>query len=332
VFALRFDMRAPTGGPASLGDLYSAALEMAAWAEQNGGAAIQVSEHHASPDGYLPAPLVLASALAARTSTLPIQVAALLLPLHDPIELAEQMTVLDAISKGRVSYVLALGYRPEEYAMFGREFARRGKRMDLCLGALQRALTGESFEFEGRPVQVTPAPASPAGPLLLLGGGSKAAVRRAARFGLGMITQGGDPGLESFYREQCAEAGTQPGLFIHPPPGSVTSGFVAEDPDRAWAELGPFLLHDAQMYAAWFGAAQSATRSGAESVEALRAEAGAYQIFTPDEAVAYVRERGIFLAQPLCGGLPPELAWPSLELLASKVIPAVRAAAGEPSS
>jgi len=327
VFSLRFDMRAPPDGPAAPAQLYGAALEMAEWAEGKGCVAVQVSEHHASPDGYLPAPLVLASALAARTSAVPIQVAALLLPLHDPIELAERIAVLDVISGSRVSYVLALGYRPDEYAMFGRDYAARGPRMDLCLEALRRALSGERFEFEGRPVHVTPPPLTAGGPLLLLGGGSKAAVRRAARFGLGMITQGGDPGLETFYREQCADAGTQPGLFIHPPPGSVTSGFVAEDPDRAWAELGPFLLHDARMYASWFGGADTATKSGAETVDALRAEAGAYRIFTPDDAIAYVRERGIFLAHPLCGGLPPDLAWPSLELLASKVVPAVRAAA-----
>ena len=329
MFSLRFDMRAPESG-APLRELYSAALEMAAWAEGKGCVSLQVSEHHASPDGYLPAPLVLASALAARTEALPIQVAALLLPLHDPIELAERMSVLDAISGGRVSYVLALGYRPEEYAMFGVDHASRGSRMDLCLGALQRALAGESFEFEGRPVRVTPTPQTPGTPLLLLGGGSKAAVRRAARFGLGMITQGGDASLEAYYREQCAEAGTTPGMFIHPPAGTVTSGFVAEDPDRGWAELGPYLLHDAKMYASWFAGASSssATHSVAESVDALRAEEGAYRIFTPAEAADYVTRNGLFLAQPLCGGLPPDLAWPSLELLVSDVLPRVRAAGG----
>jgi alkanesulfonate monooxygenase SsuD/methylene tetrahydromethanopterin reductase-like flavin-dependent oxidoreductase (luciferase family) len=81
---LRFDMRAPeSGAPAA--DLYPAALEMAAWGEKNGCIAIAVSEHHESPDGYLPAPLVLAAAIAARTQRVPVQVAALLLPLHDPV-------------------------------------------------------------------------------------------------------------------------------------------------------------------------------------------------------------------------------------------------------
>ncbi len=323
MFTLRFDLRL---GPSESGDpsgIYSAALEMASWGEKHNAAAALVSEHHGSPDGYLSAPIVMASALAARTRTLPIQIAALILPLHDPIELAEQMAVLDIVSQGRVSYVLAVGYRPEEYAMRGRNFSKRGLRMDLCLEALQRALRGEVFTFEGRPVHVTPRPLQPNGPLLFLGGGSRAAVRRAARFGLGMITQGGEASLETQYREACAASGTQPGLFIHPPAGSATSAFVAEDPDRAWHEIGPYLLHDATAYAAWMGEAAAASKSSAKSIEELRDENGAYRIFTPDEAVEQIRTRGMLLLQPMCGGIPPDLAWPYLELVASKVLPAL---------
>lgn len=325
MFSMRFDLRAPSGG-APIADLYAAALEMAAWGERNGCLAAVVSEHHGSPDGYLPAPLVLASAMAARTSTLPIQVAALLLPLHDPIDLAEQMAVLDIVSRGRVSYVVALGYRPEEYAQFGRPMEGRGARLEQCVQALRQAWTGEPFTFEGRSVCVTPKPFTPGGPLLLMGGGSPAAVRRAARLGMGMITQGGAPELAALYRDACDAAGTTPGLFIDPPPGSVTSAFVSEDPDRAWREIGPHLLHDARMYASWMGDATSASKSVAADVDALRAENGAYRIFTPDEAIAYLERHGVLLTQPLCGGLPPELAWPSLELVASKVLPALAAA------
>ena len=316
-------MRAPTFG-APPAELYRAALEMAEWGEANGCLALQVSEHHASPDGYLAAPLVLAAAIAGRTRRLPIQVAALLLPLHDPIELAEQMAVLDLASGGRVSYVLAVGYRPEEYAACGRDFATRGRRMDVCLTALQQAFRGEAFNFEGRPVQVLPRPTSAGGPPLFLGGGSPAAVRRAARFGLGMITQGGEASLAALYRSECERHGRAPGMFIHPAPKTVASAFVAEDPDAAWERLGPHLLHDARMYAAWLGASGSVTKSSATSVAELRAEQGAYRIFTPDEAVAHVRQHGVLLMQPLCGGIPPAVAWEHLELVGKRVLPALR--------
>jgi alkanesulfonate monooxygenase SsuD/methylene tetrahydromethanopterin reductase-like flavin-dependent oxidoreductase (luciferase family) len=322
MFTMRFDMRAPDFG-APIGALYAAAVEMVEWGDRNGCLAAIVSEHHASEDGYLPAPLLLASAFAARTQRIPIQVAALLLPLHDPIELAEQMAVLDALSGGRVSYVCALGYRPEEYAMFGRDMKERGRRFEACLDVIRRALRGETVEFEGRRARVTPLPVTPGGPALFIGGGSAAAARRAGRLGLGMLAQGGDASLGEIYRQACAEAGHAPGLFIQPKPGAAMSAFVAEDPDRAWRELGPYLLHDARTYAEWLGSAGAASKSVAGDVDALRAENGSYRIFTPSEAVAYVREHGVLLTQPLCGGLPPELAWPSLELIAGKVVPAL---------
>ena len=108
MFTMRFDMRAPEFG-GSTTDLYQAAIEMAAWAETRGCIAAVISEHHTSSDGYLPSPMVLASAMAARTEQLYISLAAALLPFYDPIRLAEDMIVLDIISNGRVSYVLGLG-------------------------------------------------------------------------------------------------------------------------------------------------------------------------------------------------------------------------------
>jgi alkanesulfonate monooxygenase SsuD/methylene tetrahydromethanopterin reductase-like flavin-dependent oxidoreductase (luciferase family) len=327
MFTLRFDMRAPKSG-APTRDLYPAALDMAAWGEAQGCLMAIVSEHHGSPDGYLSAPFVLASGIAGRTTTLGIQVAALLVPLHDPIDLAEQMAVLDVMSGGRVSYVCAIGYRAEEYAMFGREMKTRGKRMDACLEAIKRAWTGEPFEYEGRPVKVTPTPLTPAGPNLFMGGGSTAAVRRAARLGMGMIGQGGPPELEQIYRDACKEFGTTPGFFINPAPDTATSVYVAEDVDAAWQEIGPYMLHDAATYGGWMdsGSDHASTASGSEArtVDQLRAENGNYRIFGVDEAVAHVKGGMPLMLQPLVGGLPPELAWRSLELVAEKVLPATR--------
>src|SRR5262245_1173751 len=104
MFSMRFDLRAAPGGvqpPA----LYRAALEMCEWAETRGGLAVSLTEHHMDKAGYLPSPLVMASAIAARTKTLSIMVAIFQLPLYSPIKLAEDMCVLDNISEGRVQYV-----------------------------------------------------------------------------------------------------------------------------------------------------------------------------------------------------------------------------------
>ena len=104
------------------------------------------------------------------------------------------------------------------------------------------------------------------------------------------------------------------------------SVFVARDPDAAWAKWGPHLLHDAQAYAEWMGEdIDSATKSIAGSVEALRAENGNYRIFSVEEAVDEIRRRGVIMTQPLCGGMPIEYAWESLETLVNDVLPEVSA-------
>ena len=102
-------MRAPGGAPRTY--LYRTVVDMCEWAEDHGCLATVLCEHHGSADGYLPAPLILATAIAARTRSLPI-VLTVVLPLYEPVRLAEEMAVLDIISAGRASYVFGLGYRP----------------------------------------------------------------------------------------------------------------------------------------------------------------------------------------------------------------------------
>jgi alkanesulfonate monooxygenase SsuD/methylene tetrahydromethanopterin reductase-like flavin-dependent oxidoreductase (luciferase family) len=164
---------------------------------------------------------------------------------------------------------------------------------------------------------------TPGGPTLLMGGNSAVAARRAARFDLGMLAQGLNPEIVELYQAECKRLGKTPGVCINPPPTTVTSAFVADDVGRAWDEFGPYLLHDAKAYARWMAPGASVSQSVAKTVEELRAQRGAYQIFTPDEAVDYVKRNGFFLAHPLCGGLPPELGWSSLKLLAEEVLPRV---------
>ena len=82
--------------------------------------------------------------------------------------------------------------------------------------------------------------------------------------------------------------------------------------------------NDAQAYAEWMGDdIDSATKSIAGSVEELRAEKGNYQILSVDEAVAEVKRSGVLLTQPLCGGMPIDYAWESLETIVQDVLPKV---------
>ena len=70
MFTLRFDMRAPASG-APVASLYEAALDMTSWSETRGGVATIVCEHHGQPDGYLPSPMILATALVGATRRMP---------------------------------------------------------------------------------------------------------------------------------------------------------------------------------------------------------------------------------------------------------------------
>src|SRR3954454_14152281 len=163
MFLMRFDLRAPDSARTT--DLYQAAIEMAAWAETRGCLAVAVSEHHASPDGFVPSPLVLASAIAARTQQVPIMIAAALLPFYEPVRLAEDIAVLDHVSNGRVSYVFGLGYRPEEFALYGLPMRDRARRADDNLRVLLDALAGKAVvDGEAGELRVTPAPRTAAGP------------------------------------------------------------------------------------------------------------------------------------------------------------------------
>lgn len=312
MFTLRFDMRAPASG-APRGELYAAAVDMCAWAETRGAIAAVLSEHHGTDDGHLPSPLLLAAAIAARTETLTIMLAAVILPFWDPVRLAEDISVLDIVSNGRVAYAFGIGHRAEEYEHFGIDIGARGRLADEKLALLLELLRGRPVQHRGRRIQVTPI-AVP-GPHIMVAGGSRAAARRAARHGLGLLAQANTPGLKDFYESQCRANGRQPGPCQFPDPDAPTTVFVTDDVDRAWAELGPYLLHDAMTAAAYrHGDATVASISRAASVAELRRESpGPYRIVTIEEAAAQLRSGSSLPLLPLCGGLPPALAWRYLE-------------------
>lgn len=318
---MRFDLRAP--GPTPPAELYEAALDMVEWGEANGCLAVVISQHHASDDGYLPSPLVMAAAMAARTSTVPISIAALLLLMYDPVKLAEDLNVLDHLSRGRVTPIVGLGYRAEEFAMFGIDPAERGAEMEERLEVLQRLLTGETVTWRGRTATVRPGPYTEGGVRLSYGGGTPAAAKRAARFGLDFIGELDKPELAEIYAAEAERVGSTPGACMVPTRESPSSLFVAEDVDEAWSTIGPHLLHDARTYGAWLdGRAHGAvTKSGATTVDELRAENGNYRIVDPDGALAILRTSGYLGLQPLCGGVAPDLAWSSLELIRTEVLP-----------
>ena len=161
----------------------------------------------------------------------------LLLPFYDPVRLAEDMAVLDIISRGRASYILALGYRPEEFEHFGVDMRTRGRLADEKLALLRELLSGETV-FDGRRINATPPPHTEGGPMLMWGGGSVAAARRAGRYGLGMLGNANVEGMQEAYHEACRQHGHEPGPIFLPARENPSVCFVADDVDEAWDEIG----------------------------------------------------------------------------------------------
>jgi alkanesulfonate monooxygenase SsuD/methylene tetrahydromethanopterin reductase-like flavin-dependent oxidoreductase (luciferase family) len=319
---LRFDLRNPAFAGVSAQDRVQAAVEMAAWADTRGAVSVSFMEHHGSDDGYLPSPVVVAAAVAARTSTCRIGISALLAPFYDPIRLAEDLAVLDNLSGGRVDIVLGSGYVEEEFTLYGVDKRERGRRMTETVETLRAAWTGEPFEYRGRTVRVTPAPTRAGGPRLVLGGSSDAAARRAARLGDGFVPS--NSACWQAYRDEMARLGKDDpgegmGAF------KIVNTVIAEDPDRAWDELAPYFLHDMNTYGGWL---EDNGMDGPYATTTLDdlAATGAYRIVTPDAYAEELRPMGDFalaMFHPMVGGIPPAQAWESLRLFDEVVVPAL---------
>lgn len=320
---LRFDMRVPDKTPIEIADQYQCAIEMAQWVEGKAPAMIGLSEHHASEDGYAPTPLMLGASMAAVTKTVPFMIAATLLPLYDPVRLTEEMLMLDHISRGRVSYVLGIGYRKAEYDLFGLDFTQRGKiaeeKLAKLLSLIQEAKSGSANP------RITPAPFSEQGPAIMWGGGSKAAARRAGRFGLSFVGQVDAPGIKDAYEQACKDAGKPVGMCMIPPPEMPNIVFVHPNPDEGWEEVGPYLLKDAASYAEWNREAgmDAASLSQATTVADMKAENGAYRVVDIEGAVQLIKQWGRLPMHPLCGGVPPDMGWKYLKRVVEEVMPAV---------
>lgn len=314
---MRFDMRGPSFS-VPRPQLYATALEMGEYGDKHGFNAFSISEHHGSDDGYLPSPLILAAGLAARTKQMTIMMSAMVVPLHDPIRLAEDLAVLDQLSNGRALLVAAGGYVASEYAMFDKDMAKRGARVAEIIEILRKAWTAQPFEYEGRTVRVTPAPVQPSIPIWM-GGSVPAAAKRAGRHADGFHTHMAD--LYQIYYDEAVACGKSPMPFRQPGPGFV---HVAEDPEAEWEKIAPHAMHEMNAYGKW--ATQGNTDSiyhEVSSIEELKATGG-YAVVTPDECIALGKQYGSILLHPLMGGLDPEVSWRSLDLYVNKVLPAFK--------
>ena len=155
--------------PRPLQDLYKDFLEEAALAERLGFDGVWASEHHFSEDAWNPSPFTFLAAVAARTERVRIGTYVLLLPLHNPVRVAEDAAVLDNLSRGRVDLPVGVGSAAAEFRSFGIPVGERLGRTFEALRIIERCFAGERFTHKGKyyefaDVQMTTTPVQKPGP------------------------------------------------------------------------------------------------------------------------------------------------------------------------
>lgn len=325
---MRVDMRLNMQSPpwaTPLPAVYREGLAMARWADEQGLDAIRIGEHHGTEDNWCPSIMALGAAVAAVTQRISVNLSAVLLPLHDPVHVAEDLAVLDIMCDGRLEVVVAAGYNIAEFEMFGVDRKQRGKLTEEGIQVLRKAWTGEPFEYRGRKVRVTPVPATPGGPPLILGGSSGAAAKRAVRLGMHYFPLNKEA-YEVFQQERLAHGLPRGKEYSRGGPHML---HVTKDVDAAWEVLAPHVVAEASNYARW--SSTDTPTSGpvgtkVPSVDDLRA-GGRYLVVTPAEATEIVRGYApdtILTVHPLVAGLDPAVGWESLHLFAEQVLPAIK--------
>ena len=322
MFIIRYDLRVPPAlGALSHADQYREALAMARWADTRGFAAVALSEHHGTDDGFMNSPLTMAAAILGSTEHIAVTINALLVPLHDPVRLAEEIATIDLIAPGRLSVTAGLGYREDEFAMFGKQTRERVRDFEDAIQLLLDAWQHGEAVFRGQPVRIRPLPATKPHPTLVIGGSVPASARRAARFHLPYCPAVPEQALADEYYAEAAKVGFEhPFAMLGGGPGLV---LVSHDPDRVWAEIGKNLLYDAQIYESWQGPEhKSSWRTAAATVDDLRVSPN-YAIVTPAQCVELVRRNGTAVLHPLVAGIDPRIGWETLQLVADEVMPAL---------
>jgi probable F420-dependent oxidoreductase len=241
--------------PASAADLSRLVDEMvveAQQAEKYGFDSFFVTEHHQEPSGYLPSPLPLLAALAARTSTIRLGTGIAVLPLYHPVRMAEDCAVIDIISKGRLILGVGMGYQDVDFAAYGLRVSERVSLFEEGVEIIKRAWTEEKLYFVGKRytltnISVTPKPVQKPRPPLWVAAVGDEAMKRAGRVGDALLADSFQlparlkPRVD-LYRQTAASRGNRAQVVL------FREGFVARTRDEAVREYEAALLSTHRYY------------------------------------------------------------------------------------
>jgi luciferase family oxidoreductase group 1 len=186
-------MQSPSARPAQ--EVFARAIELAQAAEELGFRNIWLAEHHFSTYGYLGRPVQLATFIAAKTTTLRVGTAVIVVPLHHPLVVAEEIATLDLLAGGRVDIGLGRGYQQYEFERLGLELDSARARWDESVDVIVKALQGEPFTYQGKLFQIPettvfPKPLQQPHPPIWVTAQSTESVAATVRRGFNLLTGG----------------------------------------------------------------------------------------------------------------------------------------------
>ena len=316
-------------------------VEQVRLAEAVGFDSIWAGEHHLTEGFHFFPQLTLLSHLAAYAGSMAIGTNLVLLPLHRPVDIAEQVALIDHACGGRFILTVGQGYRPEEFAAFGVPFEERLPRMVDGIDVIRRLwregrVTHDAGWYSLENATVLPGPAQPGGPPIWIGATTDRAIKRAGRIGDAFMATPNANNDEitrqvAVFNTARSDVGLPPAAET----GRMLEVYCHPDGDEARLRARPHLLTKYAAYASW-GLTGSAGEAAASATNADNDDAFAalardrFVIGDPDEVtrglVAQHRELGMtHLAMRIAWpGSDPQHALECLTVLGQDVLPAVR--------
>lgn len=171
--------------PIEGGHFYREALEEVIRGEELGFDSVWMEEHHGVKDHYWPSPLTILASFAARTSRVLLGTDILVFPFYHPVRLAEDVALLDVISNRRFVLGTAIGYKPDEFALYQTPLEKRGARFEEGLKLMKALWTEDTVTFKGHyyaveNARIEPKPLSKPHPPVWIGGWGELTLKRVA--------------------------------------------------------------------------------------------------------------------------------------------------------
>ena len=303
-------------------------------AEEVGFDSCFFGEHHQDRDGFLPSPLIVATAVAAQTTTLNVGTSVILLPLHNPVHLAEDVITLDLVSRGRIILGVGLGYQEADFRAFEVPVSQRVGRFEEGVEIIRHCWSGEPFSFHGEfhqleNLHIRPSPFQQPTPPLWIGASTPPGARRAGRMADGFVAGpstdlGSTIELVDAYRQAAVNAGREPMAAL------MRDAWVAETRAEAEGVYGPEVMTAYRYY--WRNGLSEFRSIGSEDEITLE-NLGPDRLILgdPEECVSDFRRWSeavgtdyflLRLRHAHSGGPPHEKIMAAIRLFGEEVIPA----------